>query len=47
MMCTSTVKLSCRGNDGAEENRTLVLATPDSCQLQRNLIQGQSDCSLR
>ena len=26
LLCTSAVKLSCRGNDGADENRTLGLA---------------------
>ena len=26
LLCTSAVKLSCRGNDGADENRTLRLA---------------------
>ena len=28
LLCTSAVKLSCRGTDGADENRTLELALP-------------------
>ena len=44
LVCTSAVKLSCRENDRTSGNRTLVISAPDSCQLQRNAIQGQSDC---
>ena len=45
LVCTSAVKLSCRENDGESGSRTLVISAPDSCQLQRNIIQGKSDCS--
>ena len=31
LLCTSAVKLSCRGNDGEDENRTLRVSTPYSC----------------
>ena len=44
LLCTSAVKLSCRGNDGADENRTLGLALLTAV-IAKNVGYGQSDCS--